>query len=149
MPERLITTLDGKRGAFLLIGGLAYLFIGLSYVFASTPGRQAAFQWLPEFMTPPLLGTLWILGGSWTIIVALISRGHPRLENVAFAALMLCPTMWVVIYMGASILGTHQNGWISAVSYGLMALWVWVVSGWDNPTPPVTSPVPVVRGARE
>lgn len=149
MPERFIKTLDGKRGAFLLVGGIAYLFIGLSYVVTSTPSREAAFQWLPQVLTPGLLGYLWVMCGVWTAVVALVSRHHERWENAAFASLMLCPMSWVVIYTGASVFGTHPHGWVSAVAYGLMATWVWVVSGWDNPHPPMTGPLKVLRGADE
>ena len=64
MPERVIKSLDGKRGAFLFVGGLAYLFIGLSYLVTPTAGRQAAFSWLPEMLTPQLLGWVWVIGGA-------------------------------------------------------------------------------------
>lgn len=144
MPERALKCLDGKRGAFLLVGAVSYLFIGLSYVFASTASRDAAFRWLPDAMSPTTLGWLWVVGGITAAIIALRSAAHPRWEATGFGALMLCPSLWVVIFLGASMFGTHPHGWISAVAYGLMAMWVWVVSGWENPHPPVTGPVRTV-----
>ena len=135
MPDRVIRTLDGKRGAFLLVGGLAYAFIGLSYVVAPTAGRQAAFSWLPDPLTPQLLGWVWVVGGVGVAVVSLISRAHRATEPPAFGVLMLCPALWVVIFAVSSIVGVHPSGWVSSIAYGLMSMWVWIAAGWDNPTP--------------
>ena len=135
MPDRVIKSLDGKRGAFLFVGGLAYLFIGLSYLVAPTAGRQAAFSWLPEMLTPQLLGWVWVVGGAGVAVVSLISRAHRCTEPPAFGVLMLCPALWVVIFAVSSIVGVHPTGWVSSIAYGLMAMWVWIAAGWDNPAP--------------
>ena len=135
MPERVIKTLDGKRGAFLFVGGLAYLVIGLSYLVASTGARQAAFSWLPEMLTPQLLGWVWVIGGAGVAVVSLISRAHRFTEPPAFGVLMLCPALWVVIFAVSSIVGVHPSGWVSSIAYGLMSMWVWIAAGWDNPIP--------------
>ena len=71
MPDRLIKTLDGKRGSFLLFGGGAYLFIGLSYALATTPGRAAAFSWLPRPLESQMLGWVWVVGGALVGVVVL------------------------------------------------------------------------------
>ena len=149
MPERVIRTLDGKRGSFLLLSGLFYILIGLTYEVVSTPTRSAAFQWLPEAMTPQVLGVVWLVGGGASVVIALVSRWASRLERVAFAALMFCPLVWTLIFVGATIMGTHPNGWLSGVMYGFFASTVWVVAGWDNPTPPATGPIRTIRGTDE
>lgn len=145
MPERIIKTLDGKRGSFLLFGGGAYLFIGLSYALATTPGRAAAFSWLPQPLESQMLGWVWVIGGAAVAAVALLSKPLHKYEAAAFSVLMLCPGLWVVIFGMATILGTHPKGWVSAVAYGLMSAWVWVVSGWENPTAPITGQVGRVK----
>lgn len=145
MPERFITTLDGKRGSFLLLAGVFYVLIGLTYEVVNTPSRSAAFLWLPESITPQVLGLVWILGGSTAILIAVVSRSAPQIERVAFAALMFCPLLWTVIFMGSTLVGTHPNGWLSGIMYSFFASIVWVVSGWDNPTPPHTGPLRTLR----
>lgn len=145
MPERIIKTIDGKRGSFLLFGGGAYLFIGLSYVLATTAGRVAAFSWLPSPLNSQNLGWVWVASGVLVTTAAVLSKPWRRLEAVAFSALMLCPGLWVLIFGMSTVLGVHPHGWVSAIAYGLISAWVWVVSGWDNPTPVAdTGPVRTV-----
>ena len=76
MPERVIRTLDGKRGSFLLLSGLFYILIGLTYEVVSTPTRSAAFQWLPEAMNPQVLGVVWLVGGGASVVIALCPGGR-------------------------------------------------------------------------
>lgn len=140
MPERVIKTLDGKRGSFLLVGGVAYAFIGLSYVITVRPEREAAFSWLPTVITPHLVGIMWLLVGVCVAMSSLFSRNHRGLEPMAFSALMLCPSAFVVVFLVATFTGAHPDGWISAGVYCLMCLWVWIVAGWENPVGPVTRP---------
>lgn len=135
MPERVIKTLDGKRGSFLFVGGIAYFFIGLSYIIASTPSRAAAFSWLPNAVTPESLGWVWTIGGIGVAVAALVSRRYRDLEPFAFGVLMLCPVLFVVIFLVATLIGVHPNGWISSGVYGLLSTWVWIAAGWENPRP--------------
>lgn len=134
MPERVIKTLDGKRGAFLLVGGLVYTLIGLSYIIVETHGRVVAFAWLPV-LSPYMLGWVWLLLGVSVAVFALVSRSHTRLEPFAFGALMVCPVPNALIFGAASIIGASRTGWISATLYALIILWVWIVAGWENPRP--------------
>lgn len=136
MPDRYIKSLDSNRGAYLLVGGIAYFFIGLSYVIVPTPGRQAAFTWLPEFITPGTLGILWVAAGAAVTFLALISKRCVGGQKWAFSLMVLCPSLWVVIFTGATITGVHPYGWVSAVAYAAMASWSLVAAGWDNPRQP-------------
>lgn len=126
---------DGKRGEFLLTGGLVYTGIGVSYVAVRTQGREAAFEWIPGTLGPSTLGWVWILCGVLCAVAALLSKSKRQIASTAYAGLMLPPLAWSLIFLVSWITGTHPLGYVSALSYGLMALWVQIVSGWPNPLP--------------
>ncbi len=136
MPHRLIKTIDGPRGDFLLAGGLVFTAIGYSYVSTTTPGREAGFVWLPTHLDSDELGWVWVVVGLFTVTVALISARFKKLEALAFMVLVVPPTLWALIFIGAWLLGAHPNGWVSAISYSLMAWWVLIASDWPNPPCP-------------
>lgn len=136
MPHRLIPTVNDKRGDFLLAGSAAFTAIGCSYVTVTTNGRSAAFSWLPLEIGPHNLGWLWIVVGLFGILAALLSRGHPRLEKAGYQLMVVPPMLWAVIFLGSWLAGAHALGWVSAISYSLMAGWILVVSDWPNPHPP-------------
>lgn len=133
MPHRLIKSVDGKRGDFLLAGGAAFAAIGASYVTVRTVGRNAAFSWLPGTIGPDDLGWIWVVGGLFCMVVALVSTRAPKLTAIAYAVLMAPPMLWAIVFIGSWVTGAHPLGWVSAVSYSLMSLWVWIASDWPNP----------------
>lgn len=133
MPHRLIKTVDGKRGDFLLAGGAAFAAIGTSYVAVRTEGRDAAFSWLPGTLGPDDLGWIWVVGGVFCMVVALVSTRAHKLTAIAYAALMAPPMLWAIVFIGGWLTGAHPLGWVSAISYSLMSLWVWIASDWPNP----------------
>ncbi|MBZ6375775.1 MAG: hypothetical protein LBE67_12450 [Kocuria palustris] len=133
MPHRIIKSVDGKRGDFLLAGGAAFAAIGTSYVTVRTQGRESAFSWLPGALGPNELGWIWVVGGVFCIAVALVSKRAHRLTAIAYAALMAPPMLWAIVFIGSWLTGAHPLGWVSAISYSLMSLWVWIASDWPNP----------------
>lgn len=135
MPHRLIKTVDGKRGDFLLAGGTAYVMIGVSYVTTLTTGRNKGFAWLPLDMGPQQLGWIWVVVGALIAGVALVSKKFPRLVDISYGALMVPPVAWALIFLVSWVLRTHELGWVSTVTYLLVAVWVYIVSGWPNPSP--------------
>ena len=135
MPERIIHTLDGKRGGFLFIIGIGWLAIGLSYALGpTTQSRARGFAWLPQWLDANELGWLWVATALVAIVAALTSRAHPRRENLAFGALMIPPVLWSVIFGWAAIIGEHPTGWISSIAYCLFATIIWHCSSWPNPS---------------
>lgn len=133
MPHRLLKSIDGHRGDFLLAGGVAFTVVGYSYVSVTTPGRSAAFSWLPMRMDSHEFGWAWVAVGVFTLISALVSAKHKTLARVAFMALIVPPMLWALIFAGAWLTGAHPFGWVSTVSYALMAWWVLIASDWPNP----------------
>lgn len=135
MPERIIHTLDGKRGGFLFIMGIGWLAIGLSYALGpTTQSRARGFAWLPQWLDANELGWLWVATALIAIVAALTSRAHPRRENIAFGTLMIPPVLWSVIFGWATAIGEHPTGWISSVAYCLFAAIIWHCSSWPNPS---------------
>lgn len=133
MPDRVIHTLDGKRGGFLLIMGAGWLAIGLSYTIGpATQSRSRGFAWLPWWADANELGWLWVITAFISITAALTSRKHPRRENLAFGALMIPPVMWMVIFAWATIIGEHPTGWISSIAYSIFTTIIWHCSSWPN-----------------
>lgn len=133
MPHRIIKSVDGKRGDFLLAGGAAFAAIGTSYVAVRTEGRAAAFSWLPGTAGPDELGWIWVVVGLFCMVVALASTRAHKLTAIAYALLMAPPMLWAIVFIGAWLTGAHPLGWVSAISYSLMSLWVWIASDWPNP----------------
>lgn len=140
MPHRLIKSVDGKRGDFLLAGGAAFAAIGASYVAVRTEGRTAAFSWFPGTVGPDELGWIWVIGGTFCMVVALVSTRAPKLTAVAYAVLMVPPMLWALVFIGAWVTGAHPLGWVPAISYSVMSLWVWIASDWPNPKQPRAEP---------
>lgn len=135
MPERIIHTLDGKRGGFLFIMGIGWLAIGLSYTLGpTTQSRANGFAWLPQWLDANELGWLWVATALVAIVAALTSRNHPRRENIAFGAITIPPVLWAVIFGWAAIIGEHPTGWIAAISYSIFATIIWHCSSWPNPS---------------
>lgn len=134
MPDRLIPSIDGKRGGFLLIIGIGWLTIGLSYVLGPrTESRQAGFSWLPSWLDANELGWAWVAAGLTAIIAALVSKRWKWVESLAFGALIAPTAIWTAVFTIAQTLGEHPYGWISAVSYGIFTAVIYHCSSWPNP----------------
>ena len=122
-----------KRKQFLTAGAIAYIVIGTTYILEPTPGRRAAFDWLPTGWEPQNLGWLWVVGGVAILVLGLGSRMVHAFQPVAFTILAICPAAWAGIFVGASLTGTYRPGWASSVLYCVIVLWSVIVAGWDNP----------------
>lgn len=135
-----------KRKQFITVGGVGYAAIGFSYVLESTPGRRAAFEWLPLSWTPNGLGWAWVIGGLMSVVIAL---GLPRFrgaQTVAFTLLAICPAAWASVFIGATITRTYPPGWVSSILYMVLMTWTLIAAGWDNPRKEgtETGPLPVI-----
>lgn len=134
MPKRLLRHVDGKRGQFLLVGSGAFTAIGASYILVTTESRSKAFSWLPLHLGPGELGWVWVAVGLFGLFVGALSKClPPKFNSVAYGALITPPVLWAVVFLIAWVIGAHPLGWVSAISYALMAGWILVVSDWPNP----------------
>lgn len=137
--------IENKRKQFLTVGGLGYAAIGFSYVVESTPGRRAAFEWLPLSWTPDGLGWAWVIGGLMSVTIALCFSRLQSAQAIAFTLLAICPAAWAGVFIGATFTGTYPPGWVSSILYLVLTTWTLIVAGWDNPRHdgPDTQPLPV------
>lgn len=122
-----------KRKQFLTVGGIGYAAIGFSYVVESTPGRRAAFEWLPLAWTPNGLGWVWVMGGLASVVIALGFSRFRYAQSVAFTLLAICPAAWASVFIGATITHTYPPGWVSSILYVVLMTWTLIAAGWDNP----------------
>lgn len=133
MPDRIIPTIDGKRGGLLVILGIWYGLVGLSYVVTVTPSRERAFQWLPIFLDSTELGWLWIIISALIGTYGLVSNRHDQWERAAYGLAIVPPALWAAIFAVSWAVYGNPHGWVSAVTY---SAWVAVIlhcAGWPNP----------------
>lgn len=124
-------TLNGHRGAFLLLFGFVFALIGLSYCTAE-PGAAVrhSMSWMPWWSPIWACGLLWV--GAAIIAIACAFRPIPA-DRFGFQALSAICAGWVVAYLIAWGVGTASRGWVSAVVFGCLGGAVLVVSGMPNP----------------
>lgn len=98
---------NGRRGAFLLLWGIIFLCLGMSYF---VTGRvPPALKWLTEWgMQGELLGILWTIPAIFALAGAFQKR---PLDAYAFAALVTAPVIWTFLY----IIGCFLTGEFTAV----------------------------------
>jgi hypothetical protein len=121
-----------RHSLVLLVAGLAYVFIGVSYIFTElTPARAqslvVALHWAPiQFW-----GSTWILVGALSIIS---SKWPPVVESWGYMVLTGFSAGWSATYLTGVILGESPAGNInSVIIWALMAFMWWAISGLINP----------------
>lgn len=124
---------ENPRKQFLAAGATGYIAVGLSYVVEVTPGRRAAFEWLPISWTPDTLGWIWVAAGIVSLVIVFGGHRLQQYQPAAFTLLSACPTLWAGVFIGATLTGAYPPGWISAILYLVMVIWTVIASGWDNP----------------
>lgn len=142
---------EDRRKQFLTVGGIGYASIGFSYVVESTPGRRAAFEWLPLSWTPDGLGWAWVIGGIMSVAIGLRLSRFNGAQAIAFTLLAMCPAAWAAVFVGATVTHTYPPGWVSAILYVVLMAWTLIAAGWDNPREEgtETQPLPVIEPPSE
>ena len=86
MPDRILRTSAGVLGGFIIILGLTYVWLGITWLISPTPTRLAGIEWAP--INAHTVGIWWVAGG----LVALIGGAwsvRPVAAGVgAFAAVI-------------------------------------------------------------
>jgi hypothetical protein len=158
--------LNGRRGAFQLLFGLAYLLLAAGYMLQQEPA--APFAWIrvyfPALEFPPLIFTkggavLWAAAGTAAIIGAFLPRPKDRFP---FQALTFIPVLWGLLSAVSFFAGTYRNGLVGCVLYLAIGGAVMIVSGMAGPhdrdnrpvtldgeelLPPATGPQEVIQRA--
>ncbi len=134
MASRLLPRREDYRRQFLMLAGIAYAALGVSYVLTpTTTGRQAGFAWLPGRLGVETLGWLWIGVATLVTLASWWKPGSRRVERWCFATLTVPPSAWAGIFLASWLIGTHPIGYASAVSYALIAGTVLLAARWPNP----------------
>jgi hypothetical protein len=111
--------------------GATYLLIAYSlHSTQLTPASRYAFRFALGIM--PLTGwaLLWLACGTIALADAILTRGR---DALGFAAAVLAPLAWGVVYFAAWIQGTPRL-WETALLYGLIAAAVLIVAGMPDPS---------------
>lgn len=116
----------------LLVAGLAYVFIGVSYIVIPLTHARAqalvvALHWAPiQFW-----GSTWMLVGALSIIS---SRWPPIVESWGYMVLTGFSAGWGATYLTGVIVGESPAGNLSSATvWALMAFMWWAISGLINP----------------
>ena len=142
----------GRRGACLILFGLAWVIVGIGIEVAPPPREAGVFvvhEQLPQWFR----AMLWVATGA----VAVWVGGRARLDRDdtwGFVALVAMPIerfvsffiSWLMFII-TDLLGRwfpdvetvgFDRGWYSATVWLVVVLALFVISGWRNPAPPVT-----------
>jgi hypothetical protein len=124
-------TVNGRRGSFLILFGLIYVAVGLSYIYApnDSPVRQS-MAWLPHLTDLTFCGGVWATAGLIAGVHAFLPIPKDRFGYMALAATAIA---WTVAYMVSWGLGYADRGWVSAVVFAALGAATLVVSGMPNP----------------
>lgn len=121
-----------RHSLVLLVAGLAYVFIGVTYIVTPLSHARAqalivALHWAPI----NIWGSLWILVGALSIIS---SKWPPVVESWGYMVLTGFSAGWGATYLTGVIIGESPAGNISsAITWAMMAFMWWAISGLINP----------------
>jgi hypothetical protein len=135
---------DVSRRAIVLFS-IGVVWVVYGYAIFTTPldvMRQQAGRSIPltRLLAVHWSGTVWVVAGAIGIVVSLFRRRlHPH-DAWGFNALLipaliwslLSAWSWVVYVTTDGILG-NARGWVSAVVWAAMAVWVLITASWADP----------------
>lgn len=132
MPYRLIKTMDGRRGGFLLLAALGYVVIGIVNVTTKTSmTADLAFGWLPAHLSSKSLGWLWIIIGLVMVITSLVSASHSKLESAGYVVSLIPPFTWAFVFSTSQLFG-NPYGVRGGAVYFLISILMYYTAGWPN-----------------
>lgn len=123
--------INGRRGAFQMLFGLAYL--GLSISVLVNERLPSSIRWLDDFwsVNTTALFVIWGIAGSIAVISSFLPRPQDRW---GFAALAAAPILWGGILTIGGILTDyfHPGFYYGTIIYWAMGGAVMVVSGMNG-----------------
>jgi hypothetical protein len=123
--------INGRRGAFLLLFGIAFMLLGLSFI-TSPPDAliRQTMRWMPDWSPIWFCGLLWLGAGLFGVVFAFTRIPTDRFGFMAMSAVCVG---WAVAHCIAQAVGTNDRAWVSAVIFSIMGGAILVVSGMPNP----------------
>jgi len=133
MPDRVVKTINGKRGGFVVLVSIALLVLGYSHFVHMTPARESAFTVIP-LLSSTTIGVIFLIGASVAFVLGLMSKRLPMwCESWAFIILSGTAAAAAAIHLAAWLLSISPSSWVSMTIYGLISFIIVHVSNWDNP----------------
>lgn len=127
----------GRRGAFLLMFGLAYSVYGVAQLVRSTT-PFAGLGVYGELLAQPPWGVVWATCGVAAIGCGLW-RSRVGVDQLGYNALLVPPSVWTlgytwsaILYLGTGGAAGAERAWASAVIWSALVVSVLVVSGWPE-----------------
>jgi hypothetical protein len=125
MRLKLLPRINGRRGAFQLLFGTAFLMLAIAYFIAID--FPPAIAWIHAYLpTPGPLGFIWLIPA----IAGLAGAFLPRPKDwFSFAALVFAPSVWGCFYIIGGLMQPHGTSILGAILYWAIAASLMVVSG--------------------
>ena len=148
MPDRVIRSADGFYGGLLMILGVYYLGLGVSWMEHQTESRVAGIAWaaVPDWLVHPWsVAALWFFAGAVCLVGGALSKNRV-IEIIVGQVAVLVPFILGAFFAAAWVLTPYgyahaPTGLTTAWSYWLPA----VIAGWAFARAP--RHFTVVRGA--
>lgn len=124
-----------RRDAFLGVFGVAYILIGYSLLSIPAlfkPILHMSLRAALDIAPIDFYGWLWIAVGCLAVLGAVFSR----FDQIGFGVATAMPLLWSVAYWAAEIQDGVPRAWVGGVTYALLGLAVWLVSGMYDPRRP-------------
>lgn len=132
-----------KHSLVLLVSGLVYSGVGLSYILAPADSRsRAALSVAKSWMPIQGWGIVFLIIGLATVVSA---RWPPTADKWGYMILTGLSSGWSAFYfVGVIFVDTPASSLSGGCIWGLLAFMWWAISGLTNPVKVV-----VVRGTHE
>lgn len=131
--NRLLSSVLGHRGLFLLFVSVSWIVIGYGYISAPLQSHagKMALQLSINIMPLSAWGFIWVACGLVGLVSAFL-RG-PGADRFGFIALEAIGMWWSATYLVGWFVGYYSRGWAAAAIYGAICGGIIVVSGWSEP----------------
>lgn len=125
----------GRRGAFLLAMGLAWICYGAAILLTPAPLAQLeGLTILCSLLSLTHWGWIWVAAGA--IGVAFCGVQRVGRDQLGFTALVLPTGAWATGYLADWIVvGDYSRGWVVASTYAGVAAAIVIASGWPEVRP--------------
>lgn len=122
----------GRRGAFLLAMGLAWVCYGVAILTAPAPVAQVeGLTIVTSFVPLHSLAWVWVTAG--VIGVAFCAVRRVGSDQLGFTSIVLPPALWAAGYfIDWAVVGEYSRGWVVASTYAAIAASTVIASGWPE-----------------
>lgn len=156
-PRGRVAAYFGRRGGFLVVFGLIWVFLGIRFAteqqdrFSRPGGPNGPLEFMDSTPWP---GLFWVACGVVAVINGLVRRRWHNEDALGYAALVMPPVLWSAAYL-VSYSSYLYSAWVgevptgrgsaylSALVFGLLVVAVRVIATW-----PDEMDLPEVNGIR-